>query len=204
MIEMLESRVEKGDPKAMVILSKMHREGLCGLPRDEAKALELMRRSADLGFPEAIRRLGYYVMVGELGAIQDKEKAKLYMEDAAKRGDVCARYYLGEIGEFYQQHELALKHYKLAAAAGDEDAMKRVWKYFPSDKLTKAELEETLRAHHAACEEMNSVDRERYEAYKEAMAGSDIILKDIYALYYDGLMDAKELKKKLKAYRNEE
>ena len=79
---------------------------------------------------------------------------------------------------------------------------KRLWKYHSLEKLTKAELEETLRAHHAACDEMNSEERERYEAWKEAQAGDDEILKQIYAHNYEGLMTAKELKITLEAHRS--
>lgn len=48
-----------------------------------------------------------------------------------------------------------------------------------SQKLTKAELEETLRAHKLACDEMNSEYRERYVdlAMSKAMEGDDETLK---------------------------
>jgi len=171
------------------------------LTRHEAKAIELLQRAADLGSPDAIKKLGIFILEGELGLVQDIEKAKACLEDAVKKGDVYARGFLAMLEEHCQRHDLAVMHNKLAAAAGDEESMKRLWKYFPS-KLDKAELEETLRAHKEACEEMNSEERERYEAWQEALAGNDETLKNIYAHYYNGILTAKELNKALKVYQS--
>ena len=48
---------------------------------------------------------------------------------------------------------------------------------------------------------MNSEERERYDAYREAQAGNDELLKKIYSSYYFGVINAKELKVALKAYQ---
>jgi len=202
-LKMVEDQVDKGDVEAMVTLAANYRDGDFGLTRDAAKVLELLHKAADLGFPEAIRKLGYYFFEGKPGIIEDADanKGRAYLEEAAKKGDAPARFYLGDIEDEHQQHDLAIKHFKLAATAGDEYAMKRLWKYFPS-KLTKAELEETLRAHHAACDEMNSEERERLIAYDEAKAGNDSKLIRIYEHYYHGVITAKDLNKALKAYRS--
>jgi hypothetical protein len=200
-IKRLEERIDKkGDLRAMLMLAKMHREGAQGLAQDNAKGLELYQRAADLGLPVALLTLGYYFLVGLPGIIQDEEKARLYFEAAAKKGEVQARFDLGQLEEECHNYDLAIKHFKLAATAGQEDAMKELWKYFPS-KLDKAELEETLRAHKEACDDMNSEERERCEAMEKAMAGNDETLKELYATYYTGMMTAKELNKALKVYR---
>jgi len=119
----------------------------------------------------------------------------------AKKGDVCARFNLGVIEEYHKHHNLAIKHFELAAAAGDEDAMKRLRTYFSLGKISEADLEETLRAHQAACDEMHSEERERYESFQKALDGSDDALKNLYADYYLGMMTAKELNAALKAHR---
>jgi len=200
-IKRYEERIHRGDLEAMVDLSWQYRNGDSGLARDDSKSLKLLQRAADSGLPEAIMKLGQCFFSGDLGVIADQEKARFYWEDAAKKGDVLSRFFLGEIEDHYQRHDLAIKHFKLAAVAGEEDAMKRLWKYFPS-KLTKAELEETLRAHTDACDEMNSEDRKRLEACLEAMAGDDDMLKTLYSAYYLGALTAKELKVALKAHRS--
>jgi len=115
---------------------------------------------------------------------------------------VICRHNLGVIEEEHYEHpDLAMKHFKLAAVAGHKPSSKRIWKYFPSDGLSKADLEKILRAHKEACDEMNSEDRERLTAAKEAEAGDDAVLKHIYLTYYQGLMNAKELNVSLKAHR---
>jgi len=198
-LELLRKAADKGDLQAMM-LAGYYEDGELGIVRNEAKALELCHRAADLGPPDGLHRLGSIFLMGQLGVTQNKEKARTYWEDAAKKGDVDSRYNLGEVEAKSQRHDLAIRHFKLAATAGCKDSMKEIWKYFPSDKLDKAELEATLRAHHAACDEMNSEERKRYEAWQEALAGNDDTLKEIYEHYYDGFMTAKELKKALRSH----
>jgi len=189
MITRYEERVDKGDVKAMVILGGYYRDGECGLARDDAKGLELYRRAADLGYPKALTVLGHC-----LDESYNEEKGWVCIEDAAKKGDVDARYELGMLEEKIQGHDLAMKHYRLAAAAGHKEAMKRVKQYASRRKLSKAELDETKKAHKEACDEMSSEDRERYMAYEEVMARNNEALKNIYKCYYEGKVSAEELK----------
>ena len=51
--------------------------------------------------------------------------------------------------------------------------MKIMWKLFHKGLISKAELEDILRANKDACDEMNTEDRERCIASREAMAGND-------------------------------
>jgi len=132
LIERYEKRIDnQGDTGAMVSLALFYRNGEFGLARDEAKTSELYQRAAGLGCAKAIANIGAFFFMGQLGVTQDKERGVAYWKDAAKKGDVNARFCLGEIEEHFQQHDLAMKHFKLAAAAGYEDATKRLWKYFP-------------------------------------------------------------------------
>jgi len=200
-VKRLEERIDKGDLKAMVNLAGYYTDGKLGLARDNVKALELFQRAADLGSRNALMKLGICFFSGELGVIPNEEKGVAYFKDATKKGDASARHNLGVIEEEgNQRHDLAIRHYKLAAAAGVELSTKRLWKYFSLEKLDKAELEETLRAHKEACDEMNSEERKRYEAWQEALEGNDDTLKNIYAYYYEGLITAKELNMTLKAH----
>lgn len=222
LINRYEQRVDKGDPEAMMNLAEYYKTGEFGLRRNKAKSVMLVRRAADLGFPTALAQLGEWLLYGERGLKQDEEKGRRYLEDAAKKGDVNARIILGELEEEDQDddlatehfelataagcklevfHDLATKHYRLAAAAGDENSMKRLWEYFSSGQLCKAELEETLRAHHEACDNMQSLERERFAAASEALEGNDGELKLLYETYYHGTMNAKLLKRGLAIHR---
>ena len=67
--------------------------------------------------------------------------------------------------------------------------------------MDKADLEEILRAHQAACDEMDSEDRRRNDAYEKALDSTDVILRDLHIMYYDGFMNAKQLKEVLKMHQ---
>ena len=131
-----------------------------------------------------------------------KEKPKnIYFEDAASKGDIWSRYRLAELSAREGKNDLAVKHYHLAAAAGSENATKCLWCCFNQNVLSKTDLEKALRAHKAASDEMNSEERKRFAAYEEAIAGNDRLLKLIYTGYYNAFINAKELKKALKAHQ---
>ena len=196
----LEKRIEKEDTRAMVNLGRCFRDGSDGVKKDDEKAIKLFQRAADLGSAEAIGQLGSWAAKGWLESTPDTTKAKEYLEDAAKKGDINSRYNLSHLLAEEGNFELAIKHWHLSAAAGDDDSMKPLWGCFSRGRLSKADLEKALRAHKAACDEMKSEERERYDAAKEAWAGNDELLRHTYGSYYFGYINAKELKKSLKAH----
>ena len=201
MISCYEKRVKKGDTSAMVDLGKMLRDGEANCKKDEAKAFELFQMAAALGSANAIGQLGVFLVHERFTSSPNIRKANEYFEDAAKKGDVHSRYSIACLLAEEDNYDLAIKHWHLAAAAGDDESMKRLWECFHVGKLSKPDLEKALRAHKAASDEMNTEERERYDAYKEAQAGNDERLTFIYQSYYDGFINAKELKGALKAYR---
>ena len=196
-----EKRVKKGDTYAMVYLGVTYMFGKNGVRKNEAKAFELFNRAADLGFADAFGQLGFGTVNEELGSTQNRAKAKEYFEDGARKGDVLSRAALAWILDDEGKHDLAIKHWHLASAAGDDDSVTHLLKCFTKGKLSKPDLERALRAHKAASDEMNSEERERYDACTKALAGNDERLKLIYRSYYAGYTNAKELKAALKAYR---
>ena len=121
------------------------------------------------------------------------------MDDAVKMGNVRARFFLGCVEEKEKNIDLAIRHWKLAAAAGEIHSMKVLWKCFSNGTLEKADLEETLRAHKEACDTMNSEERERYALWTKAKADTDVFLTRILRSYYIGETKAKELNIALEA-----
>lgn len=203
--DLLEKRKEIDDAWAVYHLALGYKEGYRGQSKDGRKALELYHRAADLGCEQAISQLGLAYLRGNLGNYDvaiDKKKGQGFLEDAAKKGNIDARHNLGTFEYERDNHDDALRHWKLAAEAGDEDAVKCLWMYFSKGKLSKADLENTLRVHKDAIDEMNSEFRARLIAMKKAEADGDEILAEIYHSYYDGEIKAKELTKMLKAYNN--
>ena len=57
--------------------------------------------------------------------------------------------------------DLAIRHWKFAAAGGDESSVEKLWVYFYRNALEKAELEVTPRAYKDACDTMSSKERQR-------------------------------------------
>ena len=193
-----EERVGKDDTVAMKNLAGMYMEGEHGLIKDEVKASELLNRAADLGSAEVI---GHLAAKGWSDSILDRTRFKEYLEDAAAKGHVISRAALASLLAGEDNYDLAIKHWHLAAAAGDDLSMKDLWQSFHKGRLSKLDLEKTLRAHKAASDEMKSEERERHDASQEAEAGNDELLENIYDSYYFGFTNTKELKVALKAYR---
>jgi len=200
-LKKIEGRADKGDPEAMNTLAGFYATGSLGLAKDNAKAMELAYKAAQLLHPKSIGNLARFWLheTGELSHIYDEEQGRKILEGAASLGDVDARYELAVIEAKRQHHDLAIRHFKLAATAGHEPSTKRLRKYYSLEKLTKAELEKVLRAYKEACDEMNSDERERLAASEKAKADNDDTLNVIYSCYYDGLLSAKELKEALNA-----
>ena len=173
-----EVRIRNGDGKAAFNLAGQYRNGDADndIPKDEAKSLELLHHAADnLGYSAAMSKLGSKFVFGLDGAPIDIVKGRKYSEDAVKVGNVDARFTLGSI-EFKEENiGLAIRHWKLAAAAGCEPSVRLLWKFFFRGELEKAELEETLRAHKECCDVMSSEERERCKLLEKAdEAGDDI------------------------------
>ena len=83
--------MEANDAASIYLLADYYNQGLHGLQQDQAKAMELYVRAADLGCSGAHCKLGgiYHLQRGEL------RKAKFYYEVAAMAGDENARFTLG-------------------------------------------------------------------------------------------------------------
>ena len=201
LIRRYEERIEKDDTRAMANFALTYKDGKNGLKKNNAKGVELLNRAAGLGSAEAIGQLGTWAAYGWLESIPDTTSAKDYLEDATKRGDVYSRFNLAKLLVTEGNYDFAIKHWHLAAAAGDEQSMKCLWKCLSIGKISKPYLEKALRSHKAASDEMNSEERERCDAFKKALAGNDARLTIIYQSYYSGYLNAKELKVALKAYR---
>ena len=138
------------------------------IPQDIVKSLKLVHHAADdLGCSIAMVKLGCMYNDGLHGAPIDKVRGRKYLVDAIKMGNTLARYTLGMIEEEEENIDLAIRHWKLAAAAGEDFSVKKLWTCFFKGNLEKADLEETLRAHKDACDTMNSVERERCKLFEK-------------------------------------
>lgn len=85
-----------GDPEAMTALARFYREGI-GCERDGGKALDLLRKAAVAGWPEAQYTLGMRYFLGDLVGKDLTESAR-WLGAAANQEYTLAAVYLGRCG----------------------------------------------------------------------------------------------------------
>ena len=118
-------RFEANDALAIYMLANSYHYGFNGSQQDHTKAMELYARSADLGFSEAHRQRGeLFYYEGDL------KKAKFHYEAAAMAGHELARSDLGILESNSGNTERAIKHWTIAASAGEYQAMHILIKEF--------------------------------------------------------------------------
>ena len=201
-----EERIRKGDGQAACNLAFEYRYGDArnAIRQDFGKSLELFHHAADdLGYSVAVGALGNMYFHGKHGAAKDEARGRKYFEDAVKMGDVRARGFLGWIDAEEENDDLAIRHWKLAAASGEKSSMENLWKCFFEGHLEKAELEETLRAHKEACDAMNSEERERSRLFEKTKEAGNA-LHELLRIYYKGDINTKQLKGAMKVLKEQE
>ena len=165
--------------------------------------MELLHHAADdLGYSTAMMEVERVYATGQHGATRDVDKGRKYSEVAVKLGNVHARLPLGMLEAEEGNIDLAIRHWKVAASAGDERSVKKLWAFFYRKALEKAELEVTLRAHKEACDVVNSEERERWKLFEKAReAGNGVSLEQLLGSYYLGEINAKQLKAEMKVHQ---
>jgi len=93
-----------------------------------------------------------------------EKKAKYFYELAAIRGNVTARFNLGNLEKRSGNMNRAVKHWMISAAAGDDDSLKAIQQGYLDGRVTKDDFEKALRAHKEAKDEMKSDQREAHAA----------------------------------------
>jgi len=136
--------------------------GQLGLPVDQAKCIDLLRQSDDLGFPPAQAQLGDYYYDGEMGLEQNEEVALRYWEKAAEGGHLPALYNLGCIENNSGNSTAALRHLRLAALGGHKLSMGALIGCFEHGLLHHGDLAKNLQAFYRARAEMKSEGRDQF------------------------------------------
>lgn len=90
----LEAAAANGNSRAEAALGELLLRG-DGLPRDDARALALLEKSARAGHGPAVFRLGFLLSRGENGAARDPARAIAYFRAAAAAGEPEAFFNLG-------------------------------------------------------------------------------------------------------------
>ena len=154
-IKRLNKLMNKGNGEAFATLGGSYADGDLGLPQDDHKANELYLKAGELGSHNGYYNLGVSYDIGK-GVEVDKKKAKHYYELAAMMGSVSARHNLGIMELKVGNHHRALKHYTIAAKAGNKGSLSAVKVGFMSGFVTKEEYANTQRAYQKAQDDMKS------------------------------------------------
>jgi TPR repeat protein len=126
-IQRIKKRLAANDGDAYFFLGCSYYDGLLGLRKNLAKAVELWLIGASLGSGAAQERLSIVYREGWI-VKKDEEKALHYERLAAMKGHVISRFNLG-VNEMDKGNTTkvsmsnAVKHWKIAAMAGWEHAM---------------------------------------------------------------------------------
>eukprot|EP00984_Skeletonema_dohrnii_P029323 scaffold19814_cov71-Skeletonema_dohrnii-CCMP3373.AAC.2 len=159
-------RIEANDPVAL------REEGVKQYVKsDYSSAFEYFTRAAELGDVDAHYSLSLMYYNGH-GVEKDKGKEVPHMEEATIGGHPSARYNLGCHEWNNGNTERAVKHWIIAAAQGDDDAISDLMDEFRSGIVSKDDLAVALREHQAAVDATKSPQREAAEEYRRKMKSS--------------------------------
>ena len=174
----LSKRVELKDPVALSNMALVHGFGEFGLPVDQARCIELLRESSDLGSASAQYQLGVFYCAGEMGLEQNEEEAIKYTEKAAEGGYLLARYNLGAAEHNKGNRAGAMRHLRLSAAGGLKESIHDLIEYFEDGLLHHEDLAETMQTFYRVRGELKSEERDQHIAYLKRTGGyqDDMVL----------------------------
>ena len=149
-------------------------EGDRGLPKDELKALDCWIRAVELGSPDACTFIGSSYDDGK-GVSVDREKAALFQRVGALRGDIVARNHIGCSEYESGNHEIGIRHWKIAAEGGHQGSLNALRDIYNADGntsmpgkefISKEYLDSAYRACHGAQMEVKTEEREKHSGAK--------------------------------------
>lgn len=118
------------------MLALYHNKRSGGLLQDRTKAIDLWKQVVELGSNSA----SHYHLSIEYIKGGDLKKTKFHLEAAALAGNELARYNVGCIEVNSRNLERAVKHYTIAASAGDYCAMHECKYACLDNKLWKKDM----------------------------------------------------------------
>ena len=152
------------------------RRGLGEVEKDELKGLDCLIRAVELGSAVACTQIGNCYDKG-YGVSVNEARAASFERAGALRGDVVARYNIG-YSEYFNldNHEIAIRHWKIAAEAGDQDSLDALKKIYNAngkmpgkDFISKEEMDTVYRSGYGAQMEVKTEEREKHRSVGEMM-----------------------------------
>ena len=164
MLALVRKRVDAKDPKAMEFLAGAHCHAEYGLQHDSPRAMALWTEAANLGDLAAHCRLGFKYYHG-YGVEQDGARGARHLQHAAMQGHLESRYVLGIFEQGNENHELAVRHWMIAAKMGDQGSLDEIKDMFMDGLATKVQYAESLKGYQNALEMTKSPQREEAKAF---------------------------------------
>jgi TPR repeat protein len=179
----------------MMVLAHIYQSGTYGLKVNGKKSGGLIEKAAKLGCPMALYNLGEnhvrrhermmsspFGMLGvDLGTPYNDslKKGKDYLERAAIKGSLEARFRLGKLEmELPNASDRSIKHFVIGAKAGHEPSLKYVEKAHTEGGISKDDYCEVLREYLTNSDALKSQQREKSEAYCGMMPDGELFNED--------------------------
>ena len=166
----LQARCLQNDHNAFMMMGNIYMRGEYeDVARDDLKALDCLIQAVELGSAAACVYIGTCYFDGK-GVSVNKERAALFERVGALRGDIVARSNIG-INEYYDlgNHEIAIRHWKISAEAGDQDSLDTLKKIYNADGkmpgkefISKEEMNTVYRTGYGAQMEVKTEEREKH------------------------------------------
>jgi len=164
-IKSLKKLMKKNNPHAYMSMAEAYARG-DGVMQSDTRSLEMRICAAELGEAEAYYMIGVYYKEGIVVG-QDQSKMLAYYEVSAKKKSIPAHIYLARFHGRNGDMQLCITHLRVAADAGDKEAMDTMMGFYKAKELSKEELTKTLRAFQASIDGMKSKDRDDAKAIQE-------------------------------------
>ena len=163
-----EARCLQNDPYVFAMMGELYRDGDHHVAKDDLKALDCWIRAVELNSADACICIGGVYDKGN-GVTVDKERAALFYRIGALRGDVYARNNIGYSEYDLGNHEIAIRHWKIAAEAGYQPSLNALRNIYNADGkqpgkdfISKEYLDFAYRACHGVQMEVKSEEREKH------------------------------------------
>jgi len=160
-IKALKKLMKKNNPEAFMQMSERYRLGSSVLQSD-TRSIEMLVRAAELGHAEAYRQIGIKYKDG-ITVEENTSKAVTFYEVGAKKRSIEAHQNLAAFHSEHHNNNECIKHLKVAASAGYDDAMNNLmnaYKTYKNELQSKEEMDQTLRSYQTSSNEMKSKDRD--------------------------------------------
>lgn len=162
-IKSLEKLMKKNDPEAFMQMAKRYKIG-DGVLQSDTRHLEMRISAAELGNAEAFGYIAGFCL-GGIVVEQNTSKAWELLEVGAKKGSISAHESLARQHQRRGNTQTSIKHLKVVANAGGQQAMNGLMKAYREKALSKEDLTQVLRAFQTSSNEMKSKDRDDARAF---------------------------------------